>query len=210
MKFSQSNRFAHRWGAIIVLIPTGVIILSGIVLQLKKQSGWIQPPTQKGSSAELSLSFDQILAAAQNVPEAQVETWDDIDRLDVRPGKGMLKVRCQNRWEVQLDAKTGEVLQVAYRRSDVIESIHDGSFFHGQAKLWVFLPSALVLGILWVTGIYLFLLPYFARWKKKRKKERVGEQNTLSKSNGCEHVFQDSVHRDVRLPSRAARQQLDR
>ena len=69
MKFSQSNRVVHRWGSIIVLIPTGVIILSGIGLQLKKHSGWIQPPTQNGSSAELSLRFDQILAAAQNVPQ---------------------------------------------------------------------------------------------------------------------------------------------
>jgi uncharacterized iron-regulated membrane protein len=166
MKFSQLNRLVHRWGSIIVLIPAGVIILSGIFLQLKKQSAWIQPPTLKGSTGELSLSFDQILAATQQVPEAEVEDWEDIDRLDVRPAKGVLKVRCQNRWEVQLDTKTGEVLQVAYRRSDLIESIHDGSFFHDEVKLWVFLPSAMVLGGLWVTGIYLFFLPHLAKWKK--------------------------------------------
>jgi len=170
MKFSQLNRVVHRWGSILVLIPTGVIILSGIALQLKKQSAWIQPSTQNGSGTQLSLSFDQVLAAVQAVPVAQVETWDDVERLDVRPGKGMLKVRCQNRWEVQLDAKTGDVLQVAYRRSDLIESLHDGSFFHDRVKLWVFLPSALVLGVLWVTGIYLFLLPYSAKWKKRRRK----------------------------------------
>jgi uncharacterized iron-regulated membrane protein len=186
MKFSQLNRVVHRWGSIIVLIPAGVIVLSGIVLQLKKQSAWIQPPTQKGSAAELSLSFDQILAAAQTVPEAQVETWDDIDRLDVRPGKGMLKVRCQNRWEVQLDTKTGEVLQVAYRRSDLIESLHDGSFFHDRVKLWLFFPSAMVLGVLWVTGVYLFILPYFAKWKKRRKKARVDKQGPSLKSKGPE------------------------
>ena len=167
MKFSHLNRVIHRWGSILVLIPTGVIILSGIVLQLKKQSTWIQPPTQKGSSAELSLSFDQILAAVRDVSEAHVKTWDDIDRLDVRPGKGMLKVRCKNRWEVQLDTNTGEVLQVAYRRSDLIESIHDGSLFHDRAKLWVFLPSALILGILWATGLYLFIFPYYAKWRKR-------------------------------------------
>jgi hypothetical protein len=147
MKFSHWNRIVHRWGSILVLIPTGVIIVSGIVLQF-----WIQPATQKGSSEELSLTFDQILSTAPDVLEAEVETWDDIDRLDVRPGKGMLKIRCQNRWEVQSDTKTGEVLQVAYGRSDVIESIHDGSFFHDRVKLWLFLPSALILAILWFTG----------------------------------------------------------
>ena len=171
----------HRWGSIIALIPTGVIILSGIVLQLKKQSAWVQPPTQKGSSGEISLSFDQILAVAQRVPEAEVEGWDDIDRLDVRPAKGVLKVRCQNRWEVQLDTVSGEVLQVAYRRSDLIESIHDGSFFHNEAKLWVFLPSALVLGVLWVTGVYLFFLPHFAKWRKRRERARANLEAPSSK-----------------------------
>jgi len=186
MKFSQLNRVVRRWGSILVLIPTGVIFLSGIVLQLKKQSAWIQPPTQNGSGTELSLSFDQALAAVQEVPEAQVETWDDVERLDVRPGKGMLKVRCKNRWEVQLDAKTGAVLQVAYRRSDLIESLHDGSFFHDRVKLWVFFPSALVLGLLWLTGIYLFLLPYFAKWKKRREKAIGGKKDLSLKSKVLE------------------------
>jgi uncharacterized iron-regulated membrane protein len=186
MKFSQFNRVVHRWGSIIVLLPTGVIILSGMVLQLKKQSAWIQPPTQKGSSTDLSLSFDEVLAVVQDAPEAQVETWDDIDRLDVRPGKGMLKVRCKNRWEVQLDTKTGDILQVAYRRSDLIESLHNGSFFHDRVKLWVFFPSALVLGILWVTGLYLFVLPYYAKWQKRRKKARTVKQGPSVKSEPSE------------------------
>ena len=173
MKFSRLNRVVHRWGSILVLIPTGIIIVSGLALQLKKNSDWIQPPTQMGSSRELSLSFDQILAAAKKVPESSVEGWDDIDRLDVRPGKGILKVRCKNRWEVQLDTKTGEVLQVAYRRSDLIESIHDGSFFHDSAKLWIFLPTAMVLIVLWLTGAYLFLLPHLARWKRSRAKSAM-------------------------------------
>jgi uncharacterized iron-regulated membrane protein len=149
-----------------------VIIVTGVILQLKKESAWIQPPTQQGSGGEPSLGFDQILAATRDVPEAEVDGWYDVDRLDVRPGKGMLKVRSKNRWEVQLDAKNGDVLQVAYRRSDLIESIHDGSFFHRGFKLWVFLPTALILAALWATGIYLFILPYFAKWKSRRKKAR--------------------------------------
>mgnify|MGYP001819046654 FL=1 len=179
MKFSRLNRLTHRWGSILVLIPTAIILGSGLVLQLKKEFDWIQPPTQPGSSAELSLSFDQILEAVQHVPQTQVESWDDIDRLDVRPGKGMLKVRCSNRWEVQLDTKTGDVLQVAYRRSDLIESVHDGSFFHASTKLWLFLPSGLVLVLLWLTGIYMFFQPYYARWKKRHKKT-LGRQQDIS------------------------------
>jgi len=178
MKLSKLNRDVHRWGSILIALPVAVIIVTGVILQLKKESAWVQPPTRQGSSSELSLSFDQILTATQGVPEAEVENWDDIDRLDVRPGKGMLKVRCKNGWEVQLDANSGIVLQVAYRRSDLIESIHDGSFFHDSFKFWVFLPTALVLGTLWVTGIYLFFLPYYAKWKKRRNKARPDNQLT--------------------------------
>ena len=166
MKASRLNRLIHRWGSIIIALPLLVVLLSGILLQLKKESAWIQPTTQSGSGQQPSLSFDEILTATQEVHAAEVSSWDDIDRIDVRPGKGMLKVRCKNHWEVQLDASTGEVLQVAYRRSDLIESIHDGSFFGDPAKLWVFLPSAIVMVVLWGTGIYLFFLPYLARKKK--------------------------------------------
>ena len=176
MKLSKLNRDIHRWGSIPIAIPVIVVIVTGVILQLKKESAWIQPPTQKGSTNEISLSFDEVLAATRDVHDVEVENWDDIDRVDVRPAKGMLKVRCKNNWEVQLDSKTGEVLQVAYRRSDLIESIHDGSFFHNRIKLGVFLPAASVLGVLWLTGIYLFFLPYYAKWKKRRKRMRTAKK----------------------------------
>ena len=94
-------------------------------------------------------------------------SWSDIDRLDVRPKDGVIKVTSKNRYEVQLDFHTGEVVQVAYRRSDLIESIHDGSFFSDTAKLYVFLPVAIVVLSLWVTGVYLWVLPRAIRWRRK-------------------------------------------
>ncbi|MEO1617749.1 MAG: PepSY domain-containing protein [Planctomycetota bacterium] len=173
MKPSRLNRLVHRWGSIVIAVPALVVLLSGVVLQLKKQSSWVQPTTQKGTAELPSLSFDEILSITRGVPEAGVEGWEDIDRLDVRPGKGMLKVRCENRWEVQLDAATGEVLQVAYRRSDFIESLHDGSFFSDAAKMWIFLPTAVILVVLWGTGVYLFFLPRLAKRRKRNRSTGV-------------------------------------
>jgi uncharacterized iron-regulated membrane protein len=169
MKLPKLNRDIHRWGSMMFILPMTIILVSGVVLQLKKESAWIQPTTQEGSSSELSLNFKEILEISQKVPEAEVESWDDIDRLDIRPGKGMLKVRCKNRWEIQLDAKTGEVLQIAYRRSGLIESIHDGSFFHKSFKLWVFLPTGAILLVVLVTGIYLFIRPLLVKRKSRKK-----------------------------------------
>ena len=166
MKLSKLSRVLHRWGSIIALLPITIIVFSGIVLQLKKVSPYIQPPTQRGAGTEPAIGFERILKVARSVPEAEIESWEDIDRLDVRPGKGVVKVRCKNRYEVQIDTETAEILQVAFRRSDLIESIHDGSYFNDHFKLRVFLPAGIVLAMLVITGIYLFLLPYLVRRKR--------------------------------------------
>jgi uncharacterized iron-regulated membrane protein len=167
MSAAKWNRKVHRWGAVIAALPLLVIMASGVVLQLKRESAWIQPPTQLGTGTELLLPWDQVLEVTMGVPEAGVESWADIDRLDVRPSKGMLKVRCKNRWEVQIDTSSGKVLSSTLRRSDWIESIHDGSWFHDSFKLWVFLPTGLILCGLWVTGVYLWLLPHLVRRRRK-------------------------------------------
>jgi hypothetical protein len=166
MKLFKLSRVFHRWGSIVALLPIIIITLSGIVLQFKKVSPYVQPPTQSGVGTEPAIGFDRILEVARTVPEAEIETWEDVDRLDVRPAKGMVKLRCKNRYEVQIDTETAEILQVAFRRSDLIESIHDGSFFNDHFKLWVFLPAGIVLAILVITGIHLFFLPYLARRKR--------------------------------------------
>ncbi|SCY81276.1 PepSY domain-containing protein [Desulfoluna spongiiphila] len=154
------NRKIHRWAAIATALPVFVVVFSGAVLLMKKEVAWIQPATKKGVGHELALSFDEILRIAMTVKAVGIYGWADVDRLDVRPGKGLVKVRARNHWEIQVDMKTGEILQVAVRRSDLIESIHDGSFFHEQVKFWVLFPTAIVLVGVWATGVYLFFFPY--------------------------------------------------
>ena len=131
---------------------------------------WIQPKTTTGQiSNNPSISFEQILNISKTIKEAEINSWDDIDRLDVRISKGIVKVRSNNRWEIQIDTYSGKVIQVAYRRSDIIEQIHDGSWFHDKAKLWIFLPSGIILFVLWITGFYMFLLPYIIKGRRKKK-----------------------------------------
>jgi uncharacterized iron-regulated membrane protein len=174
MSFNPRRKFRswHRIGAIITAIPFVIVIVSGLLLQVKKEFAWIQPPSQNGSGTYPSLSFDSLLTVAQTVDSVGIQSWQDIDRLDVRPDKGITKIRGNNRWEIQIDHQTGEILQVAYRRSDLFEAIHDGSWFHDQAKLWIFLPSAVIVFLLWCTGIYLFALPYTAKRRNRKRLEK--------------------------------------
>jgi uncharacterized iron-regulated membrane protein len=176
VKFHVANRKVHYWASIIVALPVLVMISSGILLQTKKHFAWVQPTEQRGAGKSPTISFSQVLDVARGVPEAEVRGWEDISRLDVRPSRGMLKVSTKNNREIQIDAGTGEILQVAYRRSDLIESIHDGSWFHEHAKLWLFLPAGVTLLLLWLTGVYLFWLPILTR--RRRTRSALSNQTT--------------------------------
>ena len=113
--------------------------------------------------------MDELFAIASNIPELEVDDWSTLARVDVKPGKGIVKFVAENNWEAQIDTHTGEVLTVAFRRSDIIESLHDGSFFAPWVKLYVFFPTGIILLILWGSGIYLFFLPHWKRWTKARR-----------------------------------------
>ncbi len=174
MKARVLWRQVHYWLSLAVMIPLGVMIIAGLFLMLKKEVEWIQPSTAKGEVTDVipTQDFASLFAAAQNVEELALNDWTDLSRVDVKPGKGVVKFVSHNNWEAQIDTQTAAVLQVAYRRSDIIEQIHDGSFFADWIKLYVFLPTGVILLVLWATGIYLFALPQLQKLKKARKRRR--------------------------------------
>lgn len=167
MSFKKTNRQIHKWGSIIIALPLLVVCISGILLLLKKQFAYIQPPTVKGTSEIPSIQFEQVLTVAKSVESAQINSWEDVDRLDVRPNKGLIKIRANNDVEIQIDSGTGQLLHVAVRRSDFIESIHDGTFFEKNANLWLMLPVGIISLLLLITGVILFIQPYLKHNKRK-------------------------------------------
>jgi uncharacterized iron-regulated membrane protein len=163
------SRKLHRWGAIIIALPLVLVIASGLLLQLKKQIPWVQPTTMRGGGGDPQQSLEQLLDIARQHSMCAVAGWSDVDRIDIQPGRTLAKIQCKNRWELQIDLASGEILSSAYRRSDLIESLHDGTFFGDQAKLAVFLPVGLILLGLWMTGLYLWFLPILVKRRKARK-----------------------------------------
>tara|TARA_Y100001968_G_scaffold108836_1_gene98434 strand:+ start:290 stop:718 length:429 start_codon:yes stop_codon:yes gene_type:complete len=134
------------------------MVSSGIMLQLKKQSNWVQPNVEITSSSK-PVMLQAYLDAAKSVEEANVSSWEDIERIDIRPNKGIAKLKSKNNWEIQIDIETAEIYAKNFRRSDIIESIHDGSFFSEVVKYGWFLPSGILLLILSLSGIYMFFIP---------------------------------------------------
>jgi len=150
--------------------------VTGILLSLKKDVDLIQPPTQKGSATELInwRPLNEITTIAQQALVAQypAEKENAIDRLDVRPSKGIIKVLFdKGYWEVQVDGGSGEVLSIAKRHSDWIEALHDGSIVSDFFKLLSM--NFLGIGVLALitTGLWLWYGPKRLRWLKKRKRK---------------------------------------
>ena len=173
----RNSRKIHRLVAISISLPFLIVLITGLLLQVKKEVAWIQPISQKGISNTPSITFEQILEVSQSIPEAEISSWDDIDRLDVRPDKGMVKVRSLNNWELQIDTETAEILQIEFRRSDIIEAMHDGSWFADAAKYWIFLPTAVFVLALWVSGMYLYFIPLLNKRRNAKQLLKVNEDS---------------------------------
>jgi uncharacterized iron-regulated membrane protein len=174
MSFNVLNRKTHYWASFIAAIPLLVMIGSGLLLQMKKHWAWVQPVEYRGTGKVPAIDLEGILASLKTVPDMHVASWDDVNRLDVRPGRGVVKAWLMNGYEVQVDLGTGRVLQTAYRRSDLIESIHDGSFFGGDwTKLGLFLPAGITMLLLWLSGIWMWWVPFIAKRRRPAAKAVV-------------------------------------
>ncbi|MDQ3488850.1 MAG: hypothetical protein M3468_14120, partial [Acidobacteriota bacterium] len=168
MHFNVLNRRVHYWGSFLVAIPVLIIIASGVLLQMKKQWDWVQPPEIRGTGKIPAIGFHEIMATLRATPSLGVTGWDDVARIDVRADRGLAKVTITSGWEAQIDLGTGRLLQTAYRRSDLIETIHDGSFFAGDwTKFGLFLPAGVTLLALWLTGMRMWWVPFRAKWRRK-------------------------------------------
>ena len=153
-KASIWNRKIHKWVAMIIALPMLLVIVTGILLQLRKPVDWIQPPTAKGSQKyQPTVALEQVLTEVKTVPQMQVNNWSDLKLLDLRPKKGIIKVRNHNNLETQVDATTGEILQTAQRRNDFLVKMHDFSAWN--ARLWLGLPVKLGFLVIFLTGLYL-------------------------------------------------------
>lgn len=162
-------RKIHYWSTLFIALPILLVLVTGLLLQVKKQWTWVQPEEQRGTPTDSPITLAESVDIMAANPDIGISGWDDIDRFDVRPSKGMMKIRLEDGREVQMDLSDGRILQIEYRRTDLIESLHDGSWFGGDiSKLGLFLPAATILLLMWITGIWMFWAPIPIRRKRRR------------------------------------------
>ena len=180
-KILRLFRKAHRITGATLFIFFFIIAITGFLLGWKSNSnGLILPKNQQGSSIELNrwLPIDSLHTNAITILRDSIssELSTEIDRIDIRKNKGLVKFIFENHyWEIQLDGATGELLHLGKRHSDFIENIHDGSildaWFNTSTKPFKVIYTSimgLALLLFTITGFWLWYGP--KRLKKHRKR----------------------------------------
>lgn len=136
--YARSIRIArriHRTLGIFLFALFLLVGVTGLLLGWKKHSGgYILPKSYSGVSTDMAgwLSIDELSRRAFRVAREEIDPEMSLalERIDIRPDKGMVKyVFLDGYWGVQLDCTTGALLHIERRRSDFIENVHDGSVF---------------------------------------------------------------------------------
>ncbi len=170
-KSIRDYRKVHRYLGLTISLLLIISAVTGVLLAWKKDIELLQPPTEKGQQT----AYNQY-QSVESLAEVSVLAVDslglnasNIDRIEYRPTKGIAKVIFdKGTWEVQVDATNLEVLSVAKRHSDWIESLHDGSIISDFFKLISMNFLGIGLLLLIATGLWLWWGPKKIRSLKQK------------------------------------------
>lgn len=168
---TRTYRRLHTWLAVPLALFLLIMGVTGLLLGWKKQAEFL-PPTQKGISAEASkwISLQQLEQMAVEVAQDSLQLANaEIDRIDIRPGKGIAKVRFTEAYaELQFDLTNGKLLSVGTRNSDFIEQLHDGSILENWLGLNGDWSKAIYSGLTGLGLIGLSLTGFFLWYNPRR------------------------------------------
>lgn len=171
-KLLRNFRKIHRITGAALFIFFFFIAITGLLLGWKKHSGGIiLSKSYQGTSTELKnwLPVDSLntLADSYLLKTISPELSTEIDRIDIRKEKGMVKfIYANHLWGLQLDGATGKLLHADRRYSDLIEHIHDGSILdnylgtsNNQIKVFYTTVMGVALLVFTITGFWLWYGP---------------------------------------------------
>lgn len=170
MRVFRTIWLVHRW----LGVAAGLVLLltasTGLLLLVKKDYDWIQPPVVRGAEGPpsalqpLAAVYDAVFAL--DLPQFRSEA--DIARVDFRPRERVHKVVSRHDdLEVQVCAITLRTTGPRPRRSDWLERLHDGSWLGDFAHDRVMPVVALILFYLAGSGYVMWLWPKYKRWQKR-------------------------------------------
>lgn len=180
---AAQTRWYRKWHKWLGIFSLGFFILiggTGLLLAWKKNTnGYLLAKTQTGSStnAQQWISISDIQRSAIQHLKVKLPGEDTaLDRIDIRPEKGIAKVTFKDHYNaVQIDLANGKPLLLEKRRADFIEHLHDGSILD---RFLGFEGPKLVYSTL--AGIALLFLSFSGFWlwynpKRIKKSKHVAD-----------------------------------
>jgi hypothetical protein len=159
--------YAHLWLGVVFTVALTVVSVTGVLLNHKRGLGLMPEvdaaPTQSfGSSLPLARLAEIGLGAAGRPAAGGVAAA--VDRMDVRPRDGYVKVRLRDAasTEVTVELATGRVLHVGARGDVFLERLHSGEAF-GDRGVLLSDAAAAALVVTLLTGYWLWLAPKLGR-----------------------------------------------
>ncbi len=177
LRLTSFSRWLHRWVGTLLALIMIVLSITGGFVAYKNRVEYLQPAARAGTAGALAEVISPARVAeivlALNLSEAP--TLEHIDRIELRPAEGMYKVRLEqiSPWrsprEIQVDAVTGDILNVGVRGDQLWMDIHSLAVFGEAAKLVSMTLAGLVLLWLSLSGYYLFFYPLWVRARRRRE-----------------------------------------
>ncbi len=149
----------HVWIGVIAAVLLVVVSVTGIMLNHKGMLGFMPDAASVEPGLDGALPLSELVRSAEGAAGLEAAAAG-VDRMDVRPDDGYVKVRFGDRvvTEVTVALRTGEVLSVGERNDVFIEKLHSGEIF-GDG--WTLLSDALGVGliVLLISGTWMWLYP---------------------------------------------------
>lgn len=158
--------YAHLWLGVVFTVALTAISITGILLNHKRGLGLMPDVAHTPVAAfEHALPLARLgeIALRAVRPDSALDARF-IDRMDVRPRDGFVKVRLRDAasTEATVDLTTGRVLHIGPRGDAFLEKLHSGEIFGGQGVL-LSDAAAVALVITLITGVWLWLAPKLRR-----------------------------------------------
>ena len=160
--------YAHLWLGVLFTAVLVVVCATGILLNHKRALGLMPDvPNEPSAAFAAALPLDSLAAIALRAASpagAPPAALSGVDRMDVRPRDGLVKVRLRDSasTEVTLDVASGKVLHIGARGDVYLEKLHSGEIFGGQGVL-LSDAGAVALLVTMVSGYWLWLVPKLRR-----------------------------------------------
>jgi len=161
-RLSRAAFYAHLWLGVIFTVMLTAISITGILLNHKRGLG-LMPDVAHEPTGTLDAALPIARLAEIGVRAVRPTAAFDarlIDRMDVRPRDGFVKVRLRDAasTEATVDINTGRVLHVGPRGDAFLEKLHSGEIF-GSRGVLLSDAGAIALVVTLITGLWLWLAP---------------------------------------------------